>query len=249
VMPRMVTVLAVMAASVAPSAMAQSFETAMASWGQSVERAVSALKIDTRQESLSTRQVSVSEHGALKAMASSMGQVDRALAVRAAQQRYEETMQTAVGGACADVAANRLAQRADETATEIRERLRQQERDWNSDGGNRVSVMAGTQSVRESAFCSAEEAAAGLCVEEAHQMVGTIPAGDSNAAPFLLRSNNGQRSYGNIEAQAGLIYMDNLLPMPTMPSVAEAHESGNEARLLRAEAMRQQALISMRGPR
>jgi len=226
----------------ANEASAQAYETAAAARAVAFERLVSAVRIETRQESYGAQQVTTAEAASYKAMATSFGEVDRALQVREAMRTYE-SMQTAVGGACADVEANKLAGRAGQNNSDIMAAITEQERNWVQDGGSRVSIMAGTQSARESFLCSADEAAAGLCEQGAHLNFGAIAAGDTDASPFLLRSNGGARSYGNIEAQVGMIYMDTLLPLPSIPPAGEA--TGMTDRLSRAEAMRQMAIISL----
>lgn len=224
---------------------AVTFEAAMTARIAAVERLISALAIETKQESSSTSTGLQAENASYRALASSMGEVDRAFALREAQKRYE-SMTTAVAGACADTSASKQAALADVKVSTIMDNLADQEKEWAADGGNRVDVMAGTQSVRESYFCSDSEKGAGLCDSEAHSRFGGVPAGDSDVAPFMLRMNDdGVRSYGDVEAQAGMVYMDNLLPLPTMPSKSDAASVGVVAQMRRAEAMRQMAIISL----
>ena len=229
----------------ASTASAAAFETAMTARIFTFERLLSSLKIETKQEPTSTRTASYAEQASYKALANSITEVDRAAEVRRAMQRYE-SMQTAVSGSCSDVAASKNATRAESNASGIMATVSQQERKWASEGGSRVDIMAGTQSARQSFLCSSSEAAAGLCEEGAHRRFGGVPAGDSDVSTFMLRTNNnGVRSYGDVEAQVGMIYMDNLLPMPTIPKKSEADKAGITQQIDRASAMRQLAIISL----
>ena len=223
---------------------AQTYEAAAASRALAFERLISSVKIETRQEAVTSDQVSLAENASLKALATSTGEVDRALAVREAMQRYE-SMQTGVAGACSDVEGNKLTERATGNAQSVMSALTEQERKWIEDGGSRVDILSGTQSARESFLCSGSEMAAGLCSQEAASGFGGIAAGDSDASTFLLRGNGGARSYGDVEAMVGLIYMDTLLPLPNLASRDEASESGVAGGLLRATGMREMALISL----
>lgn len=227
----------------APAA-ASTFEGAIAGRIAAFERLVSSVRVETQQEATSARTGAHAEEASYRALASAMVNTDNAVEVRRAQQRFE-TMQTAVAGSCADVAASLQADAASAKVGGIMTSIADQERAWASNGGARVSIMAGTQAVRQSHFCSASEAASGLCDAGAHLRFGGVPAGDSDVSPFMLRMNNGVRSYGDIEAQAGMIYMDNLLPMPTIPTQAEAEAMGSAGRIARASAMRELAIISL----
>lgn len=217
---------------------AQSFEAAFTSWLVSTERAISAVRVDTQQHSVSARQTSAGANSSMKALASSMIEQDVARQTREAISSAE-SMQIGVSGLCANVAISESANAAQEVDGDVRSAVSDFEREWMENGGSRPEMLAATQDIRRGVLCSPAEMDAGLCDAGAENMTGVIPAGDTNARPWLLR-----RSYGTQEAELGSLYVDTVAPPPTMETLAEAQGSVDQL-LRRAEARRQMALISI----
>lgn len=217
---------------------AQSFEAAFASWMVSTERTVSAVRVDTKQHSVSARQTSAGANSSMKALANSIIEQDVARQTREAISAAE-SMQIGVSGLCANVAISESANTADEMDEDVRSAVSDFEREWMEKGGSRPDILTATQDIRRGVLCSPAELDAGLCDAGADNMTGVIPAGDTNARPWLLR-----RSYGTQEAELGSLYVDTVAPPPTMETLTEAQ--GSVDQLLRhAEARRQMALLSI----
>lgn len=220
------------------AAPAQEFELAFASWVASAERAISSVKIDTRQHSLSAEQTAVAANGATKGLANTIVEMEVAAALREVMTEAE-SMQNGISGLCANVSMATSAGSASEVDADVRGAAIQYERDWMAEGGSRADNLAATQAIRLGVMCSASEMELGLCEDGAEDMTGVVPAGDTNPQTWLLR-----RSYGTQEAEIGAIYVDTLAPPPTMESAEEATASVDRM-LRRAEARRQMALVSM----
>lgn len=238
------TALAVLWLSGPAAAQVGGFETAMVGWFQSIERMISGIAVNTKQESTSSGQQATVSNEVKKAAAETMLDVDRRMAVREAQQKFE-SMQTAVAGLCNDVQTTKEADKAKALSGTISTNLGSAERDWNRDGGSRTEVLAQSQALRAGPLCPAGEAALGLCDKDAGKYVGGFPAGDTDPATFLLSGQYGKRTYGTAEAEVGMIYADTLLPMVTMKSKAEAAKAGVSGLVDRADARHQQAIISL----
>lgn len=217
---------------------AQGFEAAFATWFASTERAISAVRVDTQQHSVSSRQVAAGSNSSLKALASSMIEQD---VVRQTRETISaaESMQIGVSGLCSNVAVANSQSRAETESTDVRGAVNSFEADWAANGGSRTDMLAATQDIRRGVLCSRPEIEAGFCEPGAENMTGVVPAGDTNAQPWLLR-----RSYGTQEAELGALYVDTLAPPPTIEPLAEAEGSVDQL-LRRAEARRQMALISI----
>ncbi|WP_334147922.1 hypothetical protein [Hyphomicrobium sp.] len=226
------------AALLAAPAHAQTFETAMAGLAQSLERAVSGLRIDTRQHSLDGQQLSNSATASNMALSNVVVEMEQNVALRDAVARYE-SMQNDINGLCAAVAAQRNVSTASDATSSASASLDEYERNWLAVGGDRSQTLAQTQRIRRTAFCTDSELEAGLCLPEASRSMGGMPAGDSAADAWLLR-----REYGTAEAQYGTIFMDTIAPFPTIETQEEA--SGSVQGLLnRAAARREMALIAI----
>lgn len=220
------------------------FEGSMSEWMLQIERMISAVKVEVRQDNTSAGQQASVSRDTDKASAYSFVETDAKLALNNARQRYE-SMQTAVAGLCGDVEANRAVAKAEDLTSGLSVGQGDFEARWNRDGGRRVDVLAATQSLREGPLCPYGEAALGLCDPNTDQYVGGYRAGDTDAGIFLLRNQYGQRRYGNAEAESGMIYKDTLAPMATIQSQADAEAGGTAARAARIGARREQALISL----
>lgn len=217
---------------------AQSFEAAFSAWLVSTERAVSAVRVDTQQHSVSARQTTSGASVSSRALANTI--VEQSVARQSLVAiSNAESMQNGTSGLCANVAMAAADQSATSSGGDVRSAVSQFEVDWASNGGSRSELLAATQDIRRGVLCSPLEMSAGLCNSDAWNMMGVVPAGDTNAAPWLLR-----RSYGTQEAELGSIYIDTVAPPPTMESAAEASASVDQL-LRRAEARRQLALLSI----
>lgn len=213
-------------------------------WADAADRVVEAVGILARQDSATGRQGSTTAVEAATATATAIAETNRAHAIREARARYE-SMQSAASGLCGDIAAAREAGMARDLVGVVRESLVEREVAWAREGGQRADVLIATQAVRRSAMCSPAEASRGLCVADQADIVGGFVAGDSDAAPHLLRSMGGRRAYGSAEAEAAMVFGDTLMPLPTMPSEEDVAAGGATAMIERIEARRQMALISI----
>lgn len=237
-MNRSLAILAVSGVLVGTQAPAQTFEAAFASWFASTERAISAVRVDTQQHSVSAQQTAAGANSSMKALASTM--IEQSV-IRQSRQAINdaESMQTGVSGLCSNVAVAESQSRATTASENVQGAITGFEEDWAANGGSRTEMLAATQDIRRGVLCSRAEMEAGFCDPEAENMTGVVPAGDTNVTPWLLR-----RSYGTQEAELGSLYVDTIAPPPTIQPLADAQTSVDQL-LRRAEARRQMALISI----
>lgn len=238
IMRRITQTIGLMWLFIPTSGFGQTFEPAFAAWVASAEQAISTIAIDTRQHSASSEQTAVAMNSGMKALSQTMVEMEVSAQLRTAITR-SESMQTGITGLCANVSMSNAASNARQTDIEVREALSQYERDWATNGGSRADILAATQAIRRGVMCTASEMALGLCDEDAENMTGVVPAGDTNAQTWLLR-----RSYGTQEAEIGAIYVDTIAPPPTMETADEASASVEQL-VRRAGQRRQLALISI----
>lgn len=218
-------------------ASAQNFEAAQARRSLQSQVAVSAVRVGARQESVSSQQTAVGSRSSMKAFAHTVVAMETSAQMREAVGNAE-SMQIGSTGLCANVAQAKGGASSAKSGQDVRAALSDFEVKWMTDGGSRSEMLAATQDIRRGVMCSSREMAEGLCHPEARSMTGVIPAGDTNAAPWLLR-----RNYGTQEAELGAIYTDTIAPPPTMQGRGEAKTVDELVR--HGAARRQMALVSI----
>lgn len=217
-------------------ASAQAFESQMAGWFTNLQRSISAFRITTRQDSLGGEQVSNAGRNAAMGIASVIVEQESALLIRQAVDRFESMHNDQIAGLCAAAETQRSANSAGGGVTNLNAELDDFERRWMERGGDRSDTIIATHAMRRSAFCTQSERERGLCLGS--PVFGVTPAGDTDAAPFLLR-----RSYGSSEVDIGSVYVDTVAPFPTISTSADAVSV--QELVQRADARRQMALVSL----
>lgn len=223
-------------AATGTSSLAQNFETTMSGWIANVQRSVSSLRVDTRQDSL------VGQQGSSAAVNARMGQAsvfveDRMTGqVRDAVARFESMHTDLVTGLCSTAAGERSSINAASSVENLQTELSDFEARWLERGGDRTDTLVATHRMRRTVLCTDSERERGLC--EGDPSFGVPPAADSDAGPFLLR-----RSYGSAEVDTGSLYVDTVAPFPT---IAASDEAVSVDELLeRANARRELALVAL----
>lgn len=218
------------------TAIAQGFEGSMAGWLGSIQQTVSSLRIDSRQGSMSSEQVSNARQNATMGLSSVIVEQESAIRLREAVARFESMATNPVTGLCAPADAQVSANQAEGAVGNLETELSGYEQRWISEGGNRADTLVATHRLRRTVLCSDAERERGLC--EGTPAFGVTPAADSDAGPFLAR-----RSYGSAEVDMGSLYVDTLAPMPTIQS---AEDATSVSELVdRADARRQAALVAL----
>jgi hypothetical protein len=226
------------AAVVAPAApgWSQTFEPSMSGWFIGIQRSMSALRVDTRQDSLVAEQAASADTNAGMGLASVIVEQEAAIQMRRAVARYESMHTDLTTGLCTVADAQRSVGAAGAAAETVEAELRGFEERWIERGGDRSDTLIATHRLRRTVFCTQSEMERGLC--EGPAAFGVPPAGDSDAAPFLLR-----RSYGSTEVDVGTVFVDTVAPFPTIQT---ADEAVSVAELVeRAERRRELALVAL----
>lgn len=218
------------------SASGQGFEGSMAGWLTSLQQSVSALRIDTRQDSVASEQVSNAGQATAMSMANVIVEQESAIRLREAVGRFETMAANPVTGLCAPVDAETSANEARNSADNLATEFSGYEQRWLEEGGDRSDTLIATHRLRRTVLCSEAESERGLC--EGTPAFGVTPAADSDAGPFLAR-----RSYGSAEVDMGSLYVDTLAPLPT---IQRADDASSVSELVdRATARRQAALVAI----
>lgn len=230
--------LALMLGLVPTMSQSQGFDATMANRFADLQRAVSAIRVDTRQDSLGAEQAASASANAAMGLASAIVEQETALATHAAVSRYESMQVDPVTGLCAVADAQVSVGQAAEAGATINDELAGFEERWLERGGDRADTLVAIHRMRRTVFCSSNERRRGLC--DGVLSFGVPAAGDSDASPFLLR-----RSYGSAELDVGTIYVDTVAPFPTILS-SEAASSGSVSDMLeRAQRRRELALVAL----
>ena len=214
----------------------QAFEPSMANWLLNIQRAVSSIRVDTRQDSVVGEQNSNATQNAFMGLAGTIVEQETAIRIREAVARFESMHNDLTTGLCTVAQTQRSANDASEAIANLNSELAGFEERWLERGGDRLDTLIATHRMRRTVLCTNSEAEAGLC--EGSPAFGVPPAADSNAAPFLIR-----REYGSAEVDAGSIFVDTVAPFPTIQAADEA-VSASEL-IERANARRELALVSL----
>lgn len=198
----------------------------------SAEQFLSALKVSTAQLSGSGEVKRTAEVQARTGLAATLGAQTQANAVAAARSTYGAD--TGQGfGVCSTPVALASLKIAENSASKVGAAFGNADHQWLSGGGDAAERAAGLQKLRQTIYCTAEErASTGWCTGPAK---GTIPAGDTNAAVFMLKQDLGPE-----EAATAADYIDVLAPLP---SVARSPSTADE-QIARSYARRQGAFTT-----
>ena len=152
-------------------------------WELSVQRLMSALRVDTAQVSTKAQQATNGFAVAAQAAASTITSQDNALRIARAQHTYG--YDTGTGYAACTVALSMSAERdAYTSAQKVRDAFRKSDQQWLNGGGDGAERIANSLKLRREFYCTQAEQEAGWCKKTGG---GGIGAGDSDAAPWLLR--------------------------------------------------------------
>lgn len=197
---------------------------------------MSALSVDTRQESVVAQQSSTSGMNAAQGLASTIVEMESAILTREALGRYEQMQNNGITGFCTIAANQASASSAEDAESTLTSAFDDFEHQWIVSGGDRRNTLVETHRLRRTVLCTDSERAMGLC--EGSPVFGVPPAGDTDATPFLLR-----RSYGSTEVDVGSLYVDTVAPFPSIQSRDEANSVAELAQ--RAVHRRELALVAL----
>lgn len=218
---------------------AQTLGPAITNWFLNTQRATSALAVSTKQTSVSAEQVAASDTSMFKAFAQTIAEVESNLSIVTAQNVYSAPV---VNGStmCDVVRTGADHNAATDLASTVREGFDAASTDWQQNGGDAADQFQLQLEMRQQVFCSRAEFEAGLCGPGSYNEAGGAPAGDTNAAEWLLR-----RSYGSGEALVGSVYIDTVAPFPTMypPDVADNDVSRRISNLRAAQEMARYSIV------
>lgn len=234
--PRKLVCAVALMAALPVGASAQAFETQMSGWFANLQRSMSAFRVTTRQDSLGGEQISNAGQNAAIGIANVIVEQEAAILTRQAVGRFESMHNDQITGLCAAAETQRTVNNSAGAVTALDAELEDFERRWLERGGDRADTLIATHELRRSAFCTQSERERGLCVGS--PVFGVTPAGDTDAAPFLLR-----RSYGSAEVDIGSVYVDTVAPFPTISASGDAVSV--QELVDRADARRQMALVSL----
>lgn len=224
--------------AIGTTASAETFEPSMTGWLAGLQQTLSALRVDTRQDSLVAEQEAVSRTNAAQGLAGVIVEQEAAVAAHEAVSRFESMHNDRVTGLCAVAEGQRGAERAGDAAAAVNAELADFEARWIERGGDRTETLVATHRMRRTAFCSEGERALGLC--EGGPTFGVPVAGDSDASSFLVR-----RSYGSAELDVGTVFVDTVAPFPTV-APADMAGTGSVAEMVEhAQRRRELALVAL----
>ena len=223
----------VLLAGVIPgSAAAQGFG---ADWALSMERLMSALKVSTRQSSVTAEQGASVTSRMSEANASAINASDTAM--RTAQAHHNYGFETGTGySACAVSLSIGDERAANRSAIAVGRAYREADRTWFREGGDGADRLGTSLELRRSFYCTtAEQRRTSWCTNGGSGQPYGYGAGDSDASVFLLN-----RSYGAEEAMTAADFIDVVAPLPTVPRQASSADED----VRRLEALRQGAMMS-----
>lgn len=229
-------VLVLMALASPLTVSAQTFETSMAGWLTNIQRAVSSVRVDTRQDSLVGEQNSNTTQNARMGLASTIVEQEAAYRIRDAVARFESMHNDLTTGLCTVAQTQRSANSATEAIGNINSELAGFEQRWLERGGDRAETLIATHRMRRTVFCTESERERGLC--EGSPAFGVPPAADSDATSFLVR-----RNYGSAEVDTGSVFVDTVAPFPTIQAADEAVSA--QELIERANRRRELALVAL----
>lgn len=221
--------VAVLCCGMASPAAAQ---VGLATWQASAEQLLSALKVGTKQIGTSKSTTGVTEVKAQEALASSL----TSQKLNDAEQKARSKLGQDTGqgwGVCASKYPMQSYATAETSSAKVAKALGEADETWLKSGGDAALRAADLQDARRTFYCTAEERQnLSWCKGTG---AGGIPAGDTNAAAFMLR-----RDAGPEEALTAADYIDTLAPLPTVPAQARNAEEA----VHQLEARRKGALLS-----
>ncbi|MFG1270540.1 hypothetical protein V5F40_21560 [Xanthobacter sp. DSM 14520] len=205
----------------------------LSAWQLSTERLVSAVKVSTKQVDATPDSSRTAESQSRQALAASLGQ--HAVNARAAQAKAAYGANTAQGyGVCAAKFGMQSNAIAEKSSAKVAQAVASADQAWLTSGGDASARAVSLLEARRTFYCTKEERQAlGWCGGTA--ATGGMPAGDTNAAPFMLR-----RDIGPEEAVTAGDYIDTVAPLPTVKAqVRDGAEAGD-----RLQARRQAAFMT-----
>jgi|GEM_PF-5323503 hypothetical protein len=184
-------------------------------WPISLERLLSALRVDDAQTGTRSQQSANGYAMAAQGAASAITSQDNALRLARAQHTYG--YDTGTGYAACTVALGIGDERAAHiSAQKVRDAFRKSDQAWLTTGGDGAERMGISLQQRRELYCTADEQEAGWCRKS---VGGGFGAGDSDAGPWLFN-----RNYGPEEIATAADYLDVIAPLPTVrpnPRTAE----------------------------
>lgn len=211
-------VIIVLLSLLGSSANAQGFTNSVAAWLTRTQTAVSGLAVQTKQMSVSSQQVSSATQSSFKALANTIVTTNANFDYMRNLQSSTASL-TSGGELCRVADVGNATVQAHDVADVVRSGVADYERNWKANGGDQNDIFLTQLEMRQQVYCSEAEFQAGLCSENPGSHTSSssagFPAGDTNAAPFML-----SRSYGSTEASDGLNYIDAVAPLPTVHSVS-----------------------------
>lgn len=207
----------------------------MAAWQLAAERLISAMKVNTLQRSTSSQYRSTADVQARTALSSALQA--QGAGTRTYEIRSAYGPETGQGyGVCAAKYPMQSWAGAERASTNVAVAFGDADRAWLATGGSAAGRAAELTNSRKTFYCTDEERKAlpTWCAQDAGAKRG-IPAGDTNAAPFMLRPDIGPE-----EALTAADYIDTVAPLPTVKTQASTFEE----RQAQVQARRQGAFLS-----
>ncbi|KMO39379.1 hypothetical protein [Methylobacterium aquaticum] len=208
-------------------------------WEISLQRMISAMKVSGAQSSATALQTTNGHKAAAEAAASTLVSQDNALRLARIQHHYG--YDTGTGYAACNVSLVTSEERDSfASADKVRQSFRAADQRWLSNGGDAAERMGDSLAQRRTFYCSPSEQETGWCTGA---KPGSIGAGDSDAAPWLLN-----RDYGAEEVMTAADYLDVVAPLPTVkPNPATVEQDADLVMARRQGAIMSGARASLVG--
>lgn len=210
-----------------------SAQAGLTAWQLSTELLVSAVKVSTKQVDATPDTNRTMESQSRQALAAVLGQ--HGVNARAVQAKTAYGASTAQGyGVCASKFGMQSNAIAEKSSAKVAQAVAAADQTWLTSGGDASARAVSLLEARRTFYCTKEERQTlGWCSGSA--AASGMPAGDTDAAPFMLR-----RDLGPEEAMTAGDYIDTVAPLPTVKAQARnGAEAGD-----RLQARRQAAFMT-----